>query len=487
MIRSALTAILVSGAIALIACQSSTDTSGGAPDYNVVLISVDALRADHVGTYGYDRPTTPFLDSLAADSIVFERAYAPSSFTRQSVSALLTGRLPTSGGSVSLAAAPHENAETLSRLFRAAGVRTGMFSNQPLLEDRGFTRGFEGIQIAGLENGAVTQTAGNVTANALQFIDDYAGERFMIFAHYVEPHQPYTPPAETAALFGVDASDVSVASLAREIDGGGRVDRSDPRVTQLMARYDAEIRAVDNAVRSLVDGLAERGLADKTVVVVTGSQGQEFLEHGYLGHAWTLYEEQLRVPLIVHAPDLVAPQRVATPVSTIDVYPTLVGLFDLDLDVDAWQPDGSSFLSDALDIRALDEPILAELVIRERCVVRAVVRGEWKYIAEYIPCPVEKRKAIDEGYVDLVQAIMAGEVEAPPIWGDVAIESIFNLSRDPGETVNQIEVAEDILPDLRARLGDYQTYSELYALKAQEDVVTPEMRRALCGFGYGSC
>lgn len=487
MLRSVLTALLLGGALVLAACQSSTDAGGGAPEYNVLLISVDALRADHIGAYGYDRPTTPFLDSLAAGSVVFERAYAPSSFTRQSVAAFLTGRLPTSGGSVSLAAAPHENAETLSRLFRAAGSRTGMFSNQPLLEDRGFTRGFEGIQIAGLENGVVTQTAMDVTANSLQFIDDYTGERFMLFAHYVEPHQPYTPPPETATVFGVDSRDVSVAALTSEIDDGRPVSRSDARVTQLIARYDAEIRAVDNAIKALVDGLAERGLAENTVVIVTGSQGQEFLEHGYLGHAWTLYEEQLRVPLIFHAPGLVASQRVATPVSTIDVYPTLVGLFDLDLNVDAWQPDGSSFLSAALGVRPLDEPIIAELVIRERCVIRAVVRGAWKYIADYIPCPVEQRKAIDEGYVDLVQAIMAGEVEAPSIWGEVAEESIFNLTRDPGETTNQPDAAEAILADLRERLGDYETYSELYALKAMEDVVTPEMRRALCGFGYGSC
>jgi hypothetical protein len=112
--------------------------------------------------------------------------------------------LPTSGGSVSLAAQPHENAKTLARLFRAAGLRTGMFTNQPLLKARGFTRGFEGIQIADLENGQVSQTAANVTNNALQFIDDFSRDPFMVFTHFVERHAPYSLPPETGSAFGVD-------------------------------------------------------------------------------------------------------------------------------------------------------------------------------------------------------------------------------------------------------------------------------------------
>ena len=485
--RPVLAALPVIGLLALTACGSGTESGGRAPDYNVVLISVDALRADHTGVYGYDRPTTPFLDTLAADSVVFERAYAPSSFTLQSVAAIMTGRLPTSGGSVSLEAQPHENAETLARLFRTAGLHTGFFSNQYLLASRGFTRGFEGIQISDSAPGEPEQTAQAVTEEALQFVDDYSGERFMVYAHYVQPHQPYAPPAETAAAFGVDASDVSVVGLIGEIDAGATISPDDPRVMQLKARYDAEIAAVDAAIGSLVDGLEDRGLADNTVIIVTSSQGQEFLEHGYLDHAWTLFEEQLRVPLIVHAPGLIEPQRVSNPVSTIDVYPTLVGLFGLDLDMQAWQPDGSSFLNDAHEIRVLDEPRIAELVIRERCVLRALVLDDWKYIAEYIPCPVEKRGEIQAGYIDLVRAIAQGDVEAPSIWGDIAQESLFNLKNDPGETRNLLQQQPEQLAYLRERLGDYERYSEEYALQAIEAAAAPEAIQRLCRGGYFGC
>lgn len=485
MSRSAITATFAVAALALAACQPSTESGSDAPEYNVVLISVDAFRADHVGTYGYDRPTTPFIDTLAADSVVFERAYAPSSFSRQSVSSLLTGRLPTSGGSVSLDAQPHETAETLARLFRGAGLRTGMFSNSPLIGEngRGFTRGFEGIQLATLDN---TQTATDVTANALQFIDDFSPDRFMVYAHYFEPLPPFTPETGTAATFGVDDSDVSSAALTSEIDDGQTVTADDPRLAQLIARYDAEIAAVDAAIESLIDGLAERGLADNTVVIVTGSQGTELLDHGYFGDAWTLYEEELRVPLIFHAPGLVSARRVSEPVSVVDIYPTLVDLFELDLDIDAWQPDGSSFVNGS-DIRTSGEPIIAELVIRERCVVRAVILDEWKYIADYIPCPIDERLEINQGYVDQVQAIMAGEMEAPSIWGEIQQEALFNLASDPLETQNLLDGEAEQLAYLRQRLDDYQTYSENYALKAIEAIVSPDVRRQLCGFGYGSC
>jgi arylsulfatase len=485
--RAAIATLVAAGFVALSACQAGSDEGSRASDYNLVLISVDALRADHVGAYGYDRPTTPFLDTLAADSAVFERAWAPSSFTLQSVSALLTGRLPTSGGSVSLEAQPHENAETLARLFRAGGFRTGMFSNQFLLGSRGFTRGFEGIRIFDTPANQPEQTARELTENALQFIDDYAGERFMVYAHYVQPHQPYAPPAATASVFGVDASEVSVIGLIAKIDAGESVAASDPRLAQLKARYDAEVAAVDAAIEALVHGLTERGLAENTVVIVTGSQGQEFLEHGYLDHAWTLYEEQLRVPLILHAHGLIEPQRVERPVSTIDIYPTLVDLFGLDLDAEAWQPDGSSLLGDSLEVRVLDEPRLAELVIRERCVIRAIVLNEWKYIAEYIPCPVERRGQIQAGYIDLVRAIAAGEVEAPSLWGEIASESLFNLDDDPGETRNLLGSEPEQLAYLRERLADYERYSELYALKAIEAVAAPDALERLCRGGYFGC
>jgi arylsulfatase len=452
---------------------------GGATDirttaqHNVVVISIDSLRYDHVGAYGYPKPTTPALDALAAQSVVFERAYAPSSFTLQSVAAILTGRLPTSGGSVGLAEAePAESAVTLGRMFRAVGARTGLISNQPLLRPRGFTRGFEDIQISGMET---SWTATDVTARALQFIDDGTTERFFLYTHYLEPHQPYEPPAEMLAKLGAGTTDVRIDELIAELDAGKALARDDPRVAALVARYDAEIAAADAAIGELLEGLAERGLAENTVVIVTGSQGEELLEHDYLGHAWTLHEEVLRVPLILHAPGLLEPARNTDAVSTVDIYPSLVSLFGLD--VGDWRPDGSSFLAmrnGAASIRSAQAPKLAELVIRERCIVRAVIEGNWKYVAEYLPCAVEDRDEIGAAYLDVVRAIGDGSREAPPLWGEIRREALYDLSADPAERNNVAPREPERLARLRGTLEAYRAYCEVNALKARE-AVAPEI------------
>ena len=329
--------------LVLSACGGAGDDTPDAPQLNVVFIVVDSLRADHLGVYGYSEPTSPFLDELAANSVVFERAYAPSSYTSQSVAALLTGRLPSSGGHIGLLEAePSEQARTISRVFKSSGFHTGIVSNQFLLKKRGFTRGFEFIQVADQDSG---WNADDVTDRALMFVDDYRDSgNFFLFAHFLEPHQPYAPPGAFGENFGArtGSTTADIDAVSAEVEAGGTVGADDPRVQALIANYDGEIAYVDAAIRQLVDGLATRGVLENTLIVVTGSQGEEFLEHNYLGHAWTLHEEVLRVPLIVHAPAYLPAHRVEGAVSGVDIYPSLVEFFGLD--AGDWLLDGSSFL-----------------------------------------------------------------------------------------------------------------------------------------------
>ena len=250
--KGALSALCIA-ALNFSACDRPAENTTQGPELNVVFLVVDSLRADHLGLYGYEAETSPFLDQLAADSVVFERAYAPSSFTSQSVASLLTGRLPTSGGSIGLLEAkPSEQAKTLGRVFRGGGFRTGFVSNQPLLSPRGFTRGFEDIQVvSGL---GAAWTADDVTERALRFIDDYQSERFFLFAHYLEPHQPYDPPPQFREQFGSTAGSTTadIDELTAEIESGKSIDAGDPRVSALIANYDGEIAFVDSAIEQLV-------------------------------------------------------------------------------------------------------------------------------------------------------------------------------------------------------------------------------------------
>lgn len=462
---------LFAAALGLSACSGPADEGRPPPDLNVVFLVVDSLRADHLGLYGYAAPTTPFLDKLGEDSVVFERAYAPSSYTSQSVAALLTGRLPTSGGAIGLLeAAPSEEAATLGRVFRGGGFRTAIVSNQPLLKARGFTRGFEDIQVSDLN---AAWTAEDVTRRALRFVDDYPGEQFFLFAHYLEPHQPYSPPQPFGERFGATAGSTTadIDALTAEVEAGIALDPQDPRVRQLVANYDGEIAYVDSAIGELVEGLESRGVLDRTLIIVTGSQGEEFLEHNYLGHAWTLHEEVLRVPLLVRAPGLLPPGRNPGAVSGVDIFPSLVELFRLD--VGDWQVDGSSFLRDSAEGVAVRVPRaakMAELVIRERCILRAVIQDNWKYISEPLSCPPEQRNTIAGAYGERI-----GATEKPDLWAEAERESLYNLADDPAETTNlAARTPAEQLASMRQVLSGYEAYCEANALAAREAVAPAE-------------
>ena len=456
-VRRALAALVVSSA----AAGCSTDSAGSTPTFNVLLVVVDSARVD-----------APKLE--IADAVVFERAYAPSAYTSQSVAALLTGRLPTSGGSIGLLEAePSERARTVPQRFRRAGYRTGLVSSQGLLARRGFTRGFEDIQVASLTE---DWSAREVAERALDFVESVGDESWFLYAHFVEPHQPYDPPAEflqpdhTMETVG----DVSVVSLQEVIERDGPLAATDPRLELLIARYRAEVAAVDAAVQSLLDALGTRGLLDNTVVVFTGSQGEELGEHGWLGHAWTLYEEVLRVPLRMRVPGL-AESQVATPVSIVDLAPTLLRLADIPYEDSAM--DGNSLLAVTgaeVRVQALARPKIAELVIRERCIHRAVIDGDWKYIRTIVDCPLGERRGLAAAYTERLAAMAAGDLEVPDLWGAPVGEELYHLGLDPGETQNLADTEPEALSRLRRMLDNYAAHCRKNGLDAASAVVPAE-------------
>ena len=485
--------------VSLLACMASwscgtteTPAAKAAADTNIVLVVVDSLRADHTGIYGYDLPTTPFLDRWAEDAVVFETAWAPSSYTSQSVAAILTGRLPTSGGSLGLMEAePSEAATPLQQHLRRAGLRTGIVSSQPLLRRRAFTRGFEDIQVASLDE---SWTATQVSSRALDFVDgDVDGDGdpeagFFLYLHYADPHQPYDAPSAYASRFpDTDAPDITVPQMQATIEESGMAP-DDPRVRALISAYDAEIAAVDAGIEALVTGLETRGLLEETIVVVTASQGEELLDHGWWGHAWTLHEEVLRVPLLLRAPDI-SPQRVSEAVSLVDLLPTLLILSGLPIDdVDS---EGDAFArlgENGPELRPAGRPKIAELVIKERCIHRAVLDPPFKYVATSVDCPLGERRAIAADYPSRLRAMADGTVEAPALWGNATVEAIYDLSSDPGEVHNLAENAE-LLARLRRVLDNYAAYTREHGLVGAKaaipaELIDPAQAERLESLGY---
>ena len=281
-------------------------------DFDVVLVTIDTLRADHVGAYGYRRPTTPSLDKVAADGAVFVNAWAHAPSTRYSMPAILTGRLPLDvyyDTSVQGWPGILPRATTIAEVLHDRGLQTGGILNYWYFDpSRHMNQGFDSYdnENARLHRGVAGEgpahTRGSSsreqTDKAIAFIARAQGanRRFFLWVHYYDPHFEYEPHPEVPS-FGTAPIDL----------------------------YDGEIRYTDLHVGRLFDDLRSRGLWDRTVVVITGDHGEGFGEHGVDLHGYHLYAAQTKVPLIVRVPGLAA-RRIATPAGHVDLLPTLANL-----------------------------------------------------------------------------------------------------------------------------------------------------------------
>jgi arylsulfatase len=425
--------ILIAAAILFIAGvfqREPGDRLESLKDYNLVYINIDTLRADHLGCNGYSRNTSPFIDSLAKNGISFTRAMSNSSYTRESVSVLFTGRLPSSGGCYGWNASPAPRAVTLAEFFKKAGYVNGLFSNHPAIQAPPFARGFHVAEI--LKHESLSGNGPALSKRAAGFIKRNAGKKFMLYMHFLDPHGPYNPTPQMLARFTdspfknpiVLYNDVrkNIESLIREGFGPG-----EERFEDMVLRYDAEIALVDYSVKLLVDKLKEYGLIDNTLLIITSDHGEEFLEHGFVEHSWTLYKESLNVPLIFHAPRALKPRTIQSLVSTVDVLPTLLEMMQIPYNNKYF--DGSAFFTrenDGFPFQPINKPFIAELLIQHRNLVRTIIDKDWKYIAAQRWVEPQYRKKF------LKNAALKKEYHMDT-WGPVIREELYYLPDDPGE------------------------------------------------------
>ena len=314
---------------------------------NVVLIVIDTLRADHLGAYGYVRPTSPFLDEVAAKGVLFENAVSAAPATFPSVNTLLTSQSPSLFYKVNAhdLGIPGE-LTTLAEVFHGAGFRTVAVSASPIIRGSpsgrskplGFEQGFEQFDgsCLGQKNKVRAFSAHCVTDRALQFLPSLAADRFFLYLHYLDPHSPYRPP-RGASSFGQPYRGKKFIETGKPdpIAAWLYLGKPDPKVgnseiQHLLDLYDGEIRAVDEDLRRLVDGFARHGVLDDTLFIFISDHGESFMEHGHMAHGQNVYQQTLHVPLIFHWPrrwqtGIRRPETVCT----IDVMPTILALANL--------------------------------------------------------------------------------------------------------------------------------------------------------------
>ena len=430
------------------ACGSAADVG---PLRHVLLISMDTTRADHLGCYGNTRVRTPALDALAASGVRFADVTAAATTTLASHTSLMTGSWPHTHGVVRNGFPLHRDNRTLAEVLRAAGFHTvGAIGSFALDKAFGFDQGFDHFDqefdllmrpAADLDQNQ--RTASGVTGALLEHLDDIDGEapRLFLFAHYFDAHAPYSPPAPWDRAYTPDGlpatsgtSDVErtvkshqlgmvgtafghTASINNGFQGPlqGLIGRdpgpASPLDRRLMALYAGEVSYVDSAIGELLQGLEERGLLDETLVIVTADHGETFVEHHDLwNHGLWTYQTTVRVPLILRFPDDRYLGRVVqTPVSNIDVLPTVCELLQLPLPE---RCEGVSLV-----------PLMQGLPL-DRGPVFSEATQPWSVEGGGVWGNLRKPQCVRRGPWKYVQVPYAG------------VEQLFHLGDDPGERQN---------------------------------------------------
>ena len=395
---------------------------------NILLITIDTLRWDRVGAYGYGRAATPTLDGLAARGAKFETAVAHAALTAPSHASMLTGLIPPRHGVRDNGAfVVPSDVPSLAGELRRAGYDTGAFiSGFPLDRRFGFAAGFDVFDDAlprGQGPGSrayVERRADDTTTRALAWVDERAragqgagpARPWFLWVHYFDPHAAYEPPAEFAARFADSP-------------------------------YDGEVAFVDAQIGRLVQHLEHRGEMPRTITLVTADHGESLGEHGEQTHGFFVYDATLRVPFLIAGPAIPAGVRSAVVARGVDVMPTLVDLAGLDVPAGL---DGRS-LRPALSGRSMtDAPAYIEGLAAERHLGWAPLHGmrtsTWKFI-------------------------------------DAPRQELYDLAADAAETTNRIDERRDHADALRAQMNAAMQSQPAGAAPARPDAETAARLRAL--------
>lgn len=302
--------------------QSVRRIFAGSPNhYNVVLIVVDALRADHLGVYGSKRPTSPHIDRIAAGGTVFNNCFAPVPMTQPSFATMYTSLYPVSHGLMRNDAALSSKAVTLAEILHGAGWETGAVVGASNLDSVfGLNQGFEFYEdsLGHKMDPEVKmvdrmkrweRSAEEVNHLVLGWVDKQpADHNFFLMVHYYDPHKPYQPPAPYDSMYERVAGD---------------------KISEARALYDGEVTYVDQQIGNLVDEFQKRHLKEKTLFLITADHGEGLGDHNWMTHIWKIYDEALHIPLIIAGPGIPAGKRVTAMVQNIDYTPSILDFLNL--------------------------------------------------------------------------------------------------------------------------------------------------------------
>ncbi|MGH9461444.1 MAG: sulfatase-like hydrolase/transferase [Vicinamibacteria bacterium] len=456
----------------------SLRASPSPPRPNVIFFVIDALRADHMSSYGYSRQTTPFLDAWSQSGFLFERAYSAESYTMASVPSLLTSFYPNVHQVLydqpvidTLA----EGQVTLSEILDNAGYETAAFVFNPHLNaEYNFAQGFDHYddntpylpQPEGMSHAEYWETAEKMRVRSLSWLQEArrAERPFFLYLHYRDVHEPYLPPPPYDKAFsatGLDETRDTRETFRTISDPEGR-DRQ-----YFLDLYDGEIRYTDDKIRVLAEALTSLGLMSNTIVVVTADHGEAFMEEHpdatpRYSHGGGLYEGDIHVPLVIM--DLRAEparKRIATPVSLVDVMPTILAMVNVDYRGDI---QGSSLLPLMFDFENYQHP---PVFAGGRLGRGAIIEMPWKYYAR-----IDRATNPD---------FATRPASFPPLRPD---GQLFSLTDDPLETRDLSDERPEVAAELRGKLEAWYEGGSAFRYEVKTEEIDSETLERLRSLGY---
>ncbi|MFH1279318.1 MAG: sulfatase [Candidatus Eisenbacteria bacterium] len=454
---------------------------------NVLLLVVDTLRADHLACYGHPRGTSPAIDRVAREGVLFPDAVSPAPFTQPGIAALLTGSLPSRIGVINHPNRLEERWLTLAEAFGAAGYRTGFANSHPLLTPAwGFAQGFDEYRYLhrpvrfddsllgrmlgrlGLRDLDVGYRANRVTDFAIRLLERKSGRPFFVYAHYLDPHYPYKPPAPYDRMFAPDGEEKARLLDERLPDGRRRIFGLRPSPGELeasFALYDGEVAFTDREIGRLLASLDSLGLRENTIVAITSDHGESLGEQDlWFAHTHLLYDPTQRVPLVLRYPERL-PAGVLSPrqVALIDLAPALLRLAGVpaESEMDGRVPAVVEGRADETD-----RPAFAE---NGRTVVGS---GEQENPRWLVPGDEGKWRMVRLGDWKLIR------IPAP----EGALFELYDLAADPGETTNLAGSRPDVVANLTPLIDDW--LASIEEGETAELVVDQETLEGLRALGY---
>ncbi len=404
------------------------------PKPNVVIVTIDTLRADHLSCYGYSKPTSPRIDDFAGRAILFEKAFSQAPQTLPSHASIFTGLHPRHHKSITHESPLADDVTTLAEILKHKDYETAAFISSHALDSKyNLTQGFNTYweiqrEYSVPERQNAHHWGKDLTTDAvLRWLKEHHSDRFFLWVHWFHPHRPYNPPEDYRTRFaGPYEGDANSSPDFIITVWQNKIELADEDVAYLRGCYDGEVAFTDYQVGRLLDELTSLGLMNNTIIILTSDHGEILYEHEYyFGHDIGLYDECLWVPLIFYGPGILDEhKRIDKPVETIDIMPTVLDLLEI---AKPQGMDGKSLL-----------PLIAG----------GKFEGCTYFFSETFPFP---EKSLPRHAVRTRTAKL--------IWRETATGGIekhfFDLVKDPEETENVYDVSNPACARLDSVLGEW--------------------------------